>query len=117
MSTASAAARNPGNVTVEWRPSVNPWMVALSVMLATFMVVLDSSVANVALPHIAGSLSASTDESTWVLTSYLVSNAVILPATGWLAARIGRQRASCRVQARQLPRLSRLRRHGGLAGS
>jgi DHA2 family multidrug resistance protein len=71
---------------------VNPWLVALSVMLATFMVVLDSSVANVALPHIAGSLSASTDESTWVLTSYLVSNAIILPATGWLAARIGRKR-------------------------
>src|SRR6516225_2446515 len=92
MSTASAAARNPGNVTVEWRPSVNPWMVALSVMLATFMVVLDSSVANVALPHIAGSLSASTDESTWVLTSYLVSNAIILPATGWLSARVGRKR-------------------------
>ena len=66
---------------------VNPWLVALSVMLATFMVVLDSSVANVALPHIAGSLAASTDESTWVLTSYLVSNAIILPASGWLAAR------------------------------
>jgi DHA2 family multidrug resistance protein len=71
---------------------VNPWLVALSVMLATFMVVLDSSVANVALPHIAGSLSASTDESTWVLTSYLVSNAIILPASGWLAAMIGRKR-------------------------
>ena len=70
----------------------NPWLVALSVMLATFMVVLDSSVANVALPHIAGSLSASTDESTWVLTSYLVSNAIILPASGWIAARIGRKR-------------------------
>jgi MFS transporter, DHA2 family, multidrug resistance protein len=67
-------------------------MVALSVMLATFMVVLDSSIANVALPHIAGSLSASTDESTWVLTSYLVSNAILLPASGWLARRIGRKR-------------------------
>jgi DHA2 family multidrug resistance protein len=73
-------------------PEVNPWLVAVSVMLATFMVVLDSSVANVALPHIAGSLSASTDESTWVLTSYLVSNAIILPATGWLAAMFGRKR-------------------------
>ena len=92
MSTASAAARNPGNVTVEWRPSVNPWMVALSVMLATFMVVLDSSIANVALPHIAGSLSASTDESTWVLTSYLVSSAIMLPASGWITRRIGRKR-------------------------
>ena len=78
--------------TGEWRPSVNPWMVAVSVMLATFMVVLDSSVANVALPHIAGNLSASTDESTWVLTSYLVSNAIMLPASGWIARRIGRKR-------------------------
>ena len=63
-----------------------------SVMLATFMVVLDSSVANVALPHIAGNLSASTDESTWVLTSYLVSNGIMLPASGWIARRIGRKR-------------------------
>ena len=75
-----------------WRPSVNPWLVAGSVMIATFMVVLDSSVANVALPHIAGTLSASTDESTWVLTSYLVSNAIMLPASGWIARRIGRKR-------------------------
>jgi len=67
-------------------------MVAFSVMLSTFMVVLDSSIANVALPHIAGSLSASTDESTWVLTSYLVSNGIMLPASGWLARRIGRKR-------------------------
>jgi MFS transporter, DHA2 family, multidrug resistance protein len=67
-------------------------MIALSVMTATFMVVLDSSVANVALPHIAGNLSASTDEATWVLTSYLVSNAIMLPATGWIGARIGRRR-------------------------
>jgi DHA2 family multidrug resistance protein len=67
-------------------------MAAASVMLATFMVVLDSSVANVALPHIAGNLSASTDESTWVLTSYLVSNAIMLPASGWIARRIGRKR-------------------------
>jgi DHA2 family multidrug resistance protein len=67
-------------------------MIAVSVMTATFMVVLDSSVANVALPHIAGSLSASTDESTWVLTSYLVSNAIMLPATSWITGRIGRKR-------------------------
>jgi DHA2 family multidrug resistance protein len=67
-------------------------MVASSVMLSTFMVVLDSSVANVALPHIAGNLSASTDESTWVLTSYLVSNAIMLPTSGWIARRIGRKR-------------------------
>ncbi len=76
----------------EWKPSVNPWLIAASVMLSTFMVVLDSSVANVALPHIAGNLSASTDESTWVLTSYLVSNGIMLPASGWIARRIGRKR-------------------------
>jgi DHA2 family multidrug resistance protein len=75
-----------------WKPAANPWMIAASVMLATFMVVLDSSVANVALPHIAGNLSASTDESTWVLTSYLVSNAIMLPAAGWISRRIGRTR-------------------------
>jgi DHA2 family multidrug resistance protein len=75
-----------------WQPAANPWIIAASVMLATFMVVLDSSVANVALPHIAGSLSASTDESTWVLTSYLVANAIMLPASGWIARRIGRKR-------------------------
>ncbi len=92
MSTTSNPARTGGAVYAEWRPSVNPWMVAVSVMLATFMVVLDSSIANVALPHIAGNLSASTDESTWVLTSYLVSNGIMLPASGWLARRIGRKR-------------------------
>ena len=75
-----------------WKPAANPWLIAASVMLATFMVVLDSSVANVALPHIAGSLSASNDESTWVLTSYLVANAIMLPAAGWIARRIGRTR-------------------------
>jgi DHA2 family multidrug resistance protein len=75
-----------------WKPAANPWLIAASVMLATFMVVLDSSVANVALPHIAGSLSASNDESTWVLTSYLVANAIMLPASGWIARRIGRKR-------------------------
>ena len=92
MSTAAPALQNPELEHPDWKPSVNPWMVAVSVMLATFMVVLDSSVANVALPHIAGNLSASTDESTWVLTSYLVSNAIMLPASGWIARRIGRKR-------------------------
>lgn len=77
---------------LEWHPSVNPWLAAISVMLATFMVILDSSIANVALPHIAGTLSASTDESTWVLTSYLVANAIMLPASGCIARRIGRKR-------------------------
>src|SRR6185312_15001398 len=67
-----------------WKPKFNPWAVALTVTLATFMEVLDTSIANVALPHIAGGLSASQDESTWVLTSYLVSNAVILPISAFL---------------------------------
>jgi MFS transporter, DHA2 family, multidrug resistance protein len=75
-----------------WRPPINPWVIALTVTLATFMEVLDTSVANVALPHIAGSLSAGQDESTWVLTSYLVSNAIILPMSGWLSNLIGRKR-------------------------
>src|SRR6202166_3141614 len=74
------------------KPAVNPWFIAIAVMLATFMEVLDTSVANVALNHIAGSLSASADDATWVLTSYLVSNAVILPATGWLGRFFGRKR-------------------------
>ena len=67
-----------------WKPSHNPWLVALTVTLATFMEVLDTSIANVALPHMAGTLGASQEEATWVLTSYLVSNAVILPISGWL---------------------------------
>ena len=71
---------------------VNPWIVALTVMLATFMEVLDTSVANVALPHIAGSLSSSVDEATWVLTSYLVANAIVLPMSGWFSMLIGRKR-------------------------
>jgi DHA2 family multidrug resistance protein len=75
-----------------WRPSYNPWLIAVSVMLATFMEVLDTSVANVSLPHIAGNLSATTDEATWVLTSYLVANAIILPATNWLGNLFGRKR-------------------------
>ncbi|HEV2303969.1 MAG TPA: DHA2 family efflux MFS transporter permease subunit [Candidatus Acidoferrales bacterium] len=73
------------------RTDVNPWLIAATVMLATFMEVLDTSVANVALPHIAGSLSAGVDESTWVLTSYLVSNAIVLPLTGWLSNVFGRK--------------------------
>lgn len=92
VSTAENHALSSEIARAEWQPSVNPWMVAVSVMLSTFMVVLDSSIANVALPHIAGNLSASTDESTWVLTSYLVSNAIMLPASGWIARRIGRKR-------------------------
>ncbi len=75
-----------------WKPKHNPWLIALTVTLATFMEVLDTSIANVALPHIAGSVGASQEEATWVLTSYLVSSAVILPISGWLSNRIGRKR-------------------------
>src|SRR4051812_5703766 len=71
---------------------VNPWIIAISVMFSTFMEVLDTTVVNVSLPHVAGSLSASIDEATWVLTSYLVANAIILPMTGWLASMFGRKR-------------------------
>jgi len=74
-----------------WRPAVNPWIIAITVTLATFMEVLDTSIANVALPHIAGNLSAGQDESTWVLTSYLVSNAIVLPLSGWLSSIMGRK--------------------------
>ncbi|MBZ5694048.1 MAG: DHA2 family efflux MFS transporter permease subunit [Acidobacteriia bacterium] len=73
-------------------PQINPWLIAATVMLATFMEVLDTSVANVSLPHIAGNLSAGVDESTWVLTSYLVSNAIVLPLTGWFSKVFGRKR-------------------------
>ena len=72
--------------------AVNPWIIAVAVMTATFMEVLDTTVVNVSLPHIAGSLSATVDESTWVLTSYLVANAIVLPLTGWLASFFGRKR-------------------------
>ncbi len=86
MSTAAAGA------VQRWRPSHNQWAVAMTVTLATFMEVLDTSIANVALPHIAGSLSAGQDESTWVLTSYLVSNAIVLPISAWMSDRFGRKR-------------------------
>ena len=76
----------------EWRPRVNPWLIAVVVSMAAFMEVLDTSIANVALPHIAGSLGASSSESTWVLTSYLVSNAIVLPAAGWMVSALGRKR-------------------------
>src|SRR5579883_2794698 len=74
------------------RPQVNPWLIAISVILPTFMEVLDTSIAAVSLPYIAGSLSATNDEATWVLTSYLVANAVVLPASGWFSLRFGRKR-------------------------
>jgi len=80
----------PG-VSARWKPRVNPWLIAMTVALAAFMEVLDTSIANVALPHIAGSLGASTDEGTWVLTSYLVSNAIVLPLGGWASSVLGRR--------------------------
>jgi DHA2 family multidrug resistance protein len=89
MSASSITLPAPAAV---WKPSHNPWAVAMVVTMATFMEVLDTSIANVALPHIAGNLSASTDESAWILSSYLVANAVILPISAWLATRFGRKR-------------------------
>jgi len=74
-----------------WKPRVNPWLIAMTVALAAFMEVLDTSIANVALPHIGGTLGASTDEATWVLTSYLVSNAIVLPLGGWASSLMGRR--------------------------
>jgi MFS transporter, DHA2 family, multidrug resistance protein len=75
-----------------WKPKFNPWLIAVVVALGAFMEVLDTSIANVALPYMAGSLAASNDQSTWVLTSYLVSNAIVLPISGWIAVRFGRKR-------------------------
>jgi MFS transporter, DHA2 family, multidrug resistance protein len=89
---SEAAAALPAADQAYAPQSVNPWIIALAVTLATFMEVLDTSIANVSLPHIAGGLSAGQDEATWVLTSYLVSNAVILPMSGWFSSVIGRKR-------------------------
>jgi len=82
----------PAPVTEPWRPKFNPWLIAVVVSMAAFMEVLDTSIANVALPYMAGSLGASNDQSTWVLTSYLVSNAIVLPISGWFAGALGRKR-------------------------
>jgi DHA2 family multidrug resistance protein len=90
--TGAGAAERPAYFTTGWTNGHNPWAIALVVTMATFMEVLDTSIANVSLPHIAGNLSVTQDESTWVLTSYLVSNAVILPISGWIASKIGRKR-------------------------
>ena len=84
--TTASAVEKP------WRPRINPWIVAMTVTLATFMEVLDSSIANVALPHIAGGLGATQDEATWVLTAYLVANAIILPAGAYMTTFIGRKK-------------------------
>jgi DHA2 family multidrug resistance protein len=96
MSEAAAAAPKTAPqyayFATGWTGGRNPWVIALVVTMATFMEVLDTSIANVSLPHIAGNLSVSQDESTWVLTSYLVSNAIVLPISGWLSSRVGRKR-------------------------
>jgi len=95
--TANAAPRgttvtNPDPAAQgTWKPRVNPWLIAMTVALAAFMEVLDTSIANVALPHISGTLGASTDQGTWVLTSYLVSNAIVLPLGGWASSLMGRR--------------------------
>src|SRR6202522_4127110 len=89
MSGASATLTTEN---VVWVPKVNPWAIGAAVSLAAFLEVLDTSIANVALPYIAGGLGASYDDSTWVLTSYLAANAIILPISGWLAGIIGRKR-------------------------
>jgi DHA2 family multidrug resistance protein len=111
-----------------WTPRHNHWLVALTVTIATFMEVLDTSIANVALPHIAGSLSASVDESTWVLTSYLIAHAVVLPLSAWISDRVGRKRfymtcvvlftvsSLCCGLANSLPMLTFFRVLQGLGG-
>lgn len=76
----------------EWLPEANPWLITLAVMLATFIVVLDSSIANVALPHMAGSFSSSSHEATWILTSYLIASGIILPSTAWFSGIFGRKK-------------------------
>ncbi len=73
----------------DWKPKFSPWLIAISVMLATFMEVMDTSIAAVALPNIAGSISATNAEATWVLTSYLVANAIFIPASTWLSLKFG----------------------------
>src|SRR5919107_4509951 len=94
MAQPSVASLRPSGEKYERMPErqVNPWFVAFAVMFGTFMEVLDTTVVNVALPHIAGSMSATVEEATWSLTSYLVANAIILPMTGWLASVFGRKR-------------------------
>jgi len=98
-SGAAPPAAPPPPPPPVWRPKFNPWLIGVVVSLAAFMEVLDTSIANVALPYMAGSLGASNDQSTWVLTSYLVSNAVVLPISGWLSRLLGRKRffMSCLV--------------------
>jgi DHA2 family multidrug resistance protein len=89
MSTTDTAASPPA---AAWKPKYNPWFIAVAVTLAAFMEILDTTIVNVALPHIAGSLSSSSDEATWALTSYLVANGIVLTISGWLSDLLGRKR-------------------------
>jgi len=101
LALSSESVTAAGNQSIEgppssevapvWKPKFNPWLIAIAVMSATFMEVLDTSISNVALPHIGGSLAATTEEATWMVTSYLVSNAIVLPLTGWISATFGRK--------------------------
>ena len=94
VSEASGTNSGLTAAQIKWRnakPAINPWIIAISVMLGTFMEVLDTTVVNVSLQHIAGSLSVTPEEATWVLTSYLVANAIVLPLTGWLGNYFGRR--------------------------
>src|SRR5204862_1248728 len=86
----SSAASGGGGIPAGGIPAINPWLVAIAVMSATFMEVLDTTVVNVSLPHISGSLSATPEEATWALTSYLVAIAIFMPLTGLLAGSFGR---------------------------
>ena len=79
------------STSIDQTKAINPWLIAITVTLATFMELLDTAIANVSLPHIAGGLATSYDESTWVLTSYLVANAVVLPLSAWLSRVFGRK--------------------------
>jgi MFS transporter, DHA2 family, multidrug resistance protein len=92
VALSGATGGGAGGGDHEWRPKANPWLIALVVTLAAFMEVLDTTIVNVALPHIAGAMSSSNDEATWTLTSYLVANSIILPVSGWLGSVIGRKR-------------------------
>src|SRR2546422_3743622 len=89
MSAAPKAIHPRGSARSRHR--VNPWIIAAVVSLAAFMEVLDTAIANVALPYMAGGLAASVDDASWVLTSYLIANAVVLPISGWLSIRLGRK--------------------------
>src|SRR6201994_1874584 len=88
MSSTDAAGGSNGN----WKPAANPWLIAVVVTLAAFMEVLDTTIVNVALPHISGTMSASYDEATWTLTSYLVANGIVLPLSAYFSKILGRKR-------------------------